>query len=239
MQKTEINIVNMFQTTNLVLTQPAHASIWSGLPAFVRGQGRLAGSINILAALAQSQGTVLKGITVDKDRLQLSVITRLENVAGMAGPYAFESGNETLGAKFKISFGKMANTRDGLLADLAQGIHDEADTLVAAQPAKLAEYGLTPLILTDLQSAITAYRSVLGTPRAAISNRSADTQAIAAEIKRASLHLDQVLDRLMLQFRAENLAFFNAYESARKIVDTGGGSAAPDVTPATPLPPAQ
>ncbi len=37
MQKTEINIVNMFQSTNLVLTQPTHASIWSGLPFVRRG----------------------------------------------------------------------------------------------------------------------------------------------------------------------------------------------------------
>ncbi len=239
MQKPEINITNMLQTVNLVLTAQQNQPIWSGLPAFVRGQGRLAGSINILAALAQSQGTNLKGITVDKDRLQLSVITRLENVAGMAGPYAFENGNQTLGAKFNVKAGKLLNTRDGLLADLAQGIHDEADTLVTAQPAKLAEYGLTPLILTDLQSAITAYRSVLGTPRAAISNRSADTQAIAAEIKRASLNLDQVLDRLMLQFRTENLAFFNAYEAARKIVDVGGGSGGGETTPTEPVPPVQ
>lgn len=236
MQKPEINIANMLQTTNLVLTQPNNAPIWSGLPAFVRGQTALVGSINILAALAQSQGTVLKGITVDKDRLQLSVITRLENVAGMAGPYAFETQNATLAAKFKISFGKMSNTRDAVLADLAQGIHDEANTLVTAQSVKLAEYGLTPLILTDLQSAITAYRSTLGTPRAAASNRSADTKAIAAEIRRASLNLDQILDRLMLQFRADHLAFFNAYEAARKIVDTGGGSGDPTPTPTEPTP---
>src|SRR5438876_977103 len=106
MTKDQINNTNMFQATNLVLIDPDNKPIWSGLAAFVRGQASLAGSINILASLAQAQGTPLTGISADKDRLQLSVINRVLIVAGQAGPYAFETGNETLAAKFDVKEGK-------------------------------------------------------------------------------------------------------------------------------------
>src|SRR5207302_4203923 len=109
MKKDQVSTTNMFQATNLVLIDPANHPIWSGLPAFVRGQTSHAGSINILASLAQIQGTPLTGITADKDRLQLSVINRALIVAGQAGPYAFETGNQTLAAKFDIKEGQLKN----------------------------------------------------------------------------------------------------------------------------------
>ena len=231
MNKDQVNKTNMYQATNLVLTAPANAPIWSGLPAFVRGQGSLAGSLNILAALAQGQSSALTGIAADKDRLQLSVINRVLIVAGAAGSYAYEAGNQTLGAKFDLGEGTLKNTRDSQLDDLAQGVHDDAAALVTAQPAKLAEYGLIPAWLTDLQSAITAYSALVGTPRAAIAGRGAITKAIEAEITRADSNLANLLDRLIPQFAAEHLAFVTAYESARKIVDLGGSG--PSSTPAS------
>jgi hypothetical protein len=120
--------------------------------------------------------------------------------------------------------------RDALLDDTTQNIHDRAALLVAADPAKAAEYNLTPAALADLQSAITGYAAMLGTPRAAIATRVATTEAIAAEIDRAMDNLKRVLDRLIVQFESSHPAFTSAYHAARKIVDSGNshaGAAAP------------
>lgn len=229
MEKRQTNIINMYQATNLILTAPANAPVWANLPAFTRGQTRLTGSLNILNALVQSQQTALSGIAVDKDRLKQSVIARVLIVAGAGGGYAFEANNATLSARFDTAQGRLENLPDIQLDDIAQGIHDEALALITAQAPTLAEYGLTPAVLDDLQSAITAYGAAVGTPRAAISSRTAVTAAIAAEIRRASATLNELLDRLMLQYRADHSAFYDAYQSARKIVDLG--------TPTTPTPP--
>lgn len=232
----QINKTNMYQTTDLVLSDPVFQPIWSALPAFVRGQANLEGSINVLAALAQSQGTVLKGITLDKNRLKLTLVSRTLIVAGAAGAFAFESGNQTLAAKFNVNEGGLKNTRESLLDDAAQVIHDEALKLVTANPTKMTDYNLTPVMLTDLQSANTAYSATLGTPRAAIAGRSGATAAIAAEIEAADANLENILDRLILQFAENYPNFTTAYATARKIVNAGGGHAvAPE--PTTKIPP--
>lgn len=235
MNKEQINHVNMFQTTLLILLAPDNTSIYAGLPAFVRGQASLGGSVNLLSALAQAQGSPLTGISLDKERLKLSLISRLLIVGGAAGAYAFEKSNHTLAAKFDIKEGALKNLRDALLDEAAQGVHDAAAALVAADPATAEEYNLTPAVLSDLQSAITGYASTLGTPRAAVANRVAITAAIAAEIARADANLKHVLDRLILQFHADHPAFTAAYDAARKIVNAGNSRATPaDTTPATP-----
>ena len=193
MTKDQINQVNMFQTTDLILGTPANTAIYSGLPAFVRGCASLTGSVNLLSALAQAQGSPLTGITLDKDSLKLSLIARLMSVGGAAGVYAYEKGNQTLAAKFEVVESTLKGLRDALLDETAQGIHDQAAALVTSDPVKTADVGLTPAVLTDLQSAITAYGSTLGTPRAAIANRVAVTEAIAAELASERLNLLETL----------------------------------------------
>ncbi|MCX8497300.1 MAG: hypothetical protein ORN51_14050 [Akkermansiaceae bacterium] len=232
MNKAQIAEINMFQTTALILTAPANKPITAGLPAFVRAMTGLEGSLNLLSALAQMQDTPLTGIALDKSRLQRSLINRTLIVAGAAGAYAFEFPNLTLGAKFDVKEGELNNTKDAMLDKVAQGIYDEAAAIIAADPVKTAEYNLKPTLLTDLQSAITAYSSTLGTPRAAIVGRVAVTEAITAEIDRAKDNLTNVLDRLILQFQAEHPAFVSAYEAARKVIRTGTRTEPkPDSTP--------
>ena len=234
MNNGQINKTNAYQAINLVLSDPTFQLIWSGMPAFTRGQASLDGSINLLAALAQSQGSPLTGITLDKDRLKFLLVTRILIVAGAAGSFAFESGNQTLAAKFETKEGALKNMRDSLLDDAAQAIHDEAQKLVTANPTKMAEYNLAPVMLTDLQSAVTGYSATLGTQRAAISGRTGITAAIAAEIDRADANLENILDRLILQFAAEHPAFTTAYASARKVINTGGGHAPAPTAPPIP-----
>jgi hypothetical protein len=232
MTKDQINQANMFQTTNLILLTPAHIAIYSALPAFVRGQLSLNGSVNLLSALAKAQGSPLTGITLDKDHLKNSLISRLVIVSGAARVYAHELNNQTLVAKFNAKEGILENLRDALLDEAAQGIHDQATALVAADSGKAAEYALTSVVLDDLQSAITAYASTLGTPRAAVASRVAITEAIAAEITRALGNLKNVLDRLIPQFDAAEPVFTAAYATARKIVNAGNThETKPAVTP--------
>jgi hypothetical protein len=234
MTKNQVNQVNMLQTTLLILTSPTNAPITAGLPAFMRGQSALEGSLNVLSALTQAQGSPITGIAMDKNRLKQSLISRALVVAGAAGAYAHEASNHTQAALFQTTESSLRNMRDSLLDDTAQNLHDRAAELVAADPAKAAEYNLTPMSLTALQSAITAYGSTLGTPRAAIATRVATTEAIAAEIDRAIDNLKKVIDRLIVQFDSTHPAFTAAYAAARKIVNSGNTHAATAAAAAPP-----
>ncbi len=221
MNKKQVNQINMLQATCLILTTPHNAAITAGVPAFTRGLAALQGSLNVLSALGQAQGSPLTGIAMDKERLQRSLVNRTLIVAGAAGACAFEATNHTQAQQFKVSETGLLRLRNTILDDTAQNIHDHAAAMLAADPAKAAEYNLTALSLADLQSAITAYGSTLGTPRAAIATRVATTEAIIAEVTRARLNLKNVLDRLIVPFETTHPAFTAAYHAARKIVDSG------------------
>lgn len=166
----------------------------------------------------------------------MSVVNRTAIVCGQAGPYALEAQNATLAAHFTFKQGVLENTRDAALDDLAQRVHDEAAALVAAQPAKMVEYGLKATGLADLQSAITAYSASLGVHTAASGRRVGITVAIAAEIDRADANLGDFLDRLILQFTVEHPQFVKAYQTARRIIDLGGS---PGKKPTDPTEPAK
>jgi hypothetical protein len=46
----------------------------------------------------------ITSISPDKERLKFSLVNRVLIVAGAAGSFAFEAGNNTLGEKFNVGF---------------------------------------------------------------------------------------------------------------------------------------
>ena len=132
----------------------------------------------------------------------------------------------------------LSKLRDSALDDEAQRVHDVAADLLKTKAKKMAEYGLDATTLTDLQSAITAYSALVGSPRAAIGGKTGITSAIEAEFARGDGILGRQLDRLIVQFEAEHSQFVAAYWAARKLVPAGS-RASSDKPPAsgnTPAP---
>ena len=115
----------------------------------------------------------------------------------------------------------LAKLRDSELDDEAQRVHDVAAALQTEKAKKMAEYGLGATTLTDLQSAITAFSALVGSPRAAIGGKTGITAAIEAEFARGDGILSRQLDRLIVQFEKDNAQFVAAYWAARKLVPAG------------------
>jgi hypothetical protein len=148
------------------------------------------------------------------------------------------AGDGALQVRASFSKSKLRDLRDAELDDRAQAVHDIAADLVTKDAAAMSDYGLTATRLTDLQSAITAYSAMVGSPRAAIAGKAAITDAIEGEFSRADNILGQQFDKLVVQFEAANPQFVKAYRSARNIVATGSRSAngAANGKSATPAP---
>ena len=127
--------------------------------------------MNVLAALGQAQGASTTGITADKARLADSVINRAMEIGGAVAAYASGTGDATLQAQVTFSKSVLKDLRDAELDDRAQAVHDIAADLLAKHAAAMGDYGLTATKLTDLQSAITAYSAMVGSPRAAIAGK--------------------------------------------------------------------
>ena len=97
--------------------------------------------------------------------------------------------------------------------DRARLVHTTATT----HAAELADYGLTPALLTTLDGHITAFADALSDPRHAIAERMVHTTAIEALIPEIDAILDGRLDRLVEQLKGT--PFYTEYHPARTIVD--------------------
>ena len=137
--------------------------------------------------------------------------------------------NNTLLNKARISDNTFARARDDARDDIAQGIHDEANPVLA----QLADYGVTAARLTALQTRIDAYRMVIASPKMAIRERSTHTGLLKQEFSRADMIVKNRLDGLVRQFEDSNATFVANYQNARKIFDTGS-QPKPPAPPPTP-----
>jgi hypothetical protein len=108
-------------------------------------------------------------------------------------------------------------TRDAIIAQTCQNIHDLANPIIAA----LAAYGLLPADLTGHQSTIDAYTATVGSPRAALTVRKGATAEINALVKDSMKILNNRMDKMMPEWEASNPDFFQEYFDARMIVDSG------------------
>ncbi|MDB6170821.1 MAG: hypothetical protein JWL59_132 [Chthoniobacteraceae bacterium] len=225
MNKRQLDKISSYQTLRLVLEDAAYKALWTPLPAFAKGVAAFYGSLNLLTALTQAQGTMLTGVTVDKERLAESVINRTLLVAGALAAYASASGNRTLFDKSDIRLGDLQKLRDAALDDAAFALYSLAAAEFKASPATLAEYGMSAAQLKELSNAIAAYSAMVGKPFAERAKRKSATDAIPDELARIDQVLSEQIDRLMPQF-AGNKEFAAAYENARQIVHSGGSGKA-------------
>ena len=107
-------------------------------------------------------------------------------------------------------------------------------TTAAVAEAGAAGRGVTAARVAALTAAITAFSSVMSTPRGQIVNRGALLKELETDTA-ALMESVGSMDDLALQFDGTDAGkrFVEAWKRARIIVDTGGGHA----TPPTPLPP--
>ena len=111
-----------------------------------------------------------------------------------------------------------------------------SDLAAAVSEPNADKQSVTAARAAALTAGITAFSSVMNSPRGEIVNRSALPQEVETEV--AAL-LDQTgdLDDLALQFDGTEAGqrFNEAWKRARIIVDSGSGHSTPPVTP-TPTP---
>lgn len=85
-----------------------------------------------------------------------------------------------------------------------------------------------------MDAAIEAYIPLVSTPRQAIVSGKGVTGDIDVDVRSAMTLLKKQIDKSMRKVKRKNAVFFNAYDSARIIVDLGGGHAGEDSEDAEP-----
>jgi hypothetical protein len=222
------NKLGMFRAVITVLDD--NAPEYAAVTALVTQVANLHSSVDLIGQLVQIQGAPTTGVTVDKASLQTQMVDMALRVAGGLKAFASDTNNADLLHQADINKSTFTRARDDQRDDIAQRIHDLANTNIAA----LAPVGITAATLTALQTRIGAYIAVIGSPRVARAKISTATEMLDAEFARADMILTDRIDGLMEQFKDSGTSFYADYKNARRIVDTGSQGAPPAPPPPGP-----
>ena len=181
--------------------------IWSGLPAFVTAFSDYEAIIADIQNNRVVQEKDTKGVTLDKGSAEEALIEKTLVVSTGTYAYAVATNNNTLKEKVNYSPSDLRRSRDTILRDICQLIHDEANAVIG----DLADYGILPADLTDLQNKINAYNNAIAAPREAITDRSRATEELKEHFKRMDVVLNDRMDKIMEQFKKDNPKFHRQY----------------------------
>lgn len=218
MNKTQINKLRMFESSNLVLKN--HSSIFESLADLVTGQQRLEGGIVQIAQYRQIQETDNSGLTETKSDLRSNLIVKIIQLSAALKSYANVTGDKELKTKAGYAKSKLLQVSDSVLYDIGILLVNLATPL---QPA-LVNYFVTPEKLEELSNLLADFHAAIPQRRVASSMSKVSTSKIGELFDSLSKLLKDEIDVLMMLFEESNPDFYKAYKNARIIVDyTGRG----------------
>ena len=217
MNKQQTQKVNMIDSTVAVLNIPVNKALWTTNTAFAAAVTSI--STN-MATLNSSDSTRMSGpqaFTETKGQAKVNLIaaTMLHAAAGKG--YAASVNNTALKTTCSISETSLVAAKDADLGNMCMNIYTAVQPFIGS----MASWNVNATTLATLNTDITAFNALVGTPLAQISTQNAAATAIDAQIEIIEGILENTIDTLMVQFKTNHAAFFDAYTSARKIHSTG------------------
>lgn len=221
------NKLNMFHATEEICD--LNTATWTPITAYGAAFVLFQGKVRDIESLQVKQEADLKGIKENKDNKKSSMISKTLSVSKPMIAFANVTNNPQLRQEVDYSETDLFKSADSDLEARCKLIHQKAD----ANSAALVGYGVTALMITGLDTAITDFHEVISGPRSAEAVKKQQTAEIEVLIKETDQILKGQLDPLMVLFESSAPEFYGAYKNARIIVDLGGhvntftGSVAP------------
>ena len=149
-------------------------------------------------------------------------------MAALLHALADATDNVALLTESDYSFDTLRRKQDGELLRISKYLH----TLATDHEAALVGQGLEADELQNLADSIDKFKGEMGTPQTAIAEGTAQTQARKTHFRTGMALYRNRLDKLMERFKSRDKVFYDAYQSARQIINTAKRSAAPPTPPA-------
>jgi hypothetical protein len=219
MTNTQINQRNMFGLTIKLLDEGA-LSYETNIP-LKDAVAQAKSNVVAIDEAGEQQRTIRLGIALDKGNLRKAMVEKAIVVSGIIYAYAAGKKNETLRNSVSFSYTDLIAARDPESADRCHII-----LMVAREhETELTPYGLTPVLLTELDTNIVDFKNIALLPRKAISEGTTITKNLADLFWQNIQLFKGVIDKLMLQYKLSQPDFYNNYLSARTVVSGGKGRA--------------
>ncbi|MCB2409812.1 hypothetical protein [Hymenobacter lucidus] len=172
----------------------------------------------LLPLRQQGLRTASQGASKTKGQRRELLATAAAEIAGDLYSYATDQQNRTLQTSADYSYSTLYALRATALTDLAQHIHNEAQT----HQTPLLEYGLTPARLQELQAALDAFSGAKNAPRQQITEGKAARIVIKAEFTKLATLLEDRLDRSLRKYARFAPEFYHRITAARLVIDRPG-----------------
>lgn len=196
------------------------AATTATVPAFQFAVDDFNAAVTQLRIAVQAEVDAISGVTEGKANLKTELSESAATLASTVYAYAVAVNNPELKQKVKYPSYVLRMMRDETLSAVCRNIHDAANDNLA----NLGTYGITAPQLTAFLAQVAAYEAVVPEPRRAVTKRSTYKLAIAHHMKAADKVLRERMDKMINQFKAANLDFYNNYKINRIIIDPGGST---------------
>lgn len=194
-----------------------NTAIVATVPAFQSSVGSFQDTYEDLQAAAQEEIQAIAGVTVDKAAQRKTLVDLATDISAAIFAFASATNNFILKEQVNLSFSDFNRLKDELLTPACQNVLAAANDNSAA----LIAYGVTAVKITTFSTAIDDYATAVPGPRNAVSHRSSVSTTIKNLFKTGDEILKEQMDKLVIQFKAGNLGFYNAYKNNRIIIDAG------------------
>jgi len=217
MKLTDQDRIAMLSAVFGTATREEFAPIYVDHIAFTEGVEALGSTLTALdSQVRAAQGN--PGATSAKEQARLSLRAIAVEVIGAVKAYCAVAQDPELFAKVDFTASTVCTGKVSEVVARCRNVWQAASDNAAA----LGKYGVTAAKLTKLDKAIKAFDKVKTAPRQHKVIKSAATKLIPLLVKSGVGIVSGQLDQLMPQFREEHPASYNAYFSARVVVNSRG-----------------
>lgn len=160
------------------------------------------------------------GVTTDKNNKRALMVDKADFIQNCLQSYADVVNNVELLESVNYSPTKMRMARNTDIVGICNTILSRAN----ANAAAIVAYGVTAAMITELQTAITAYSTALAKPITAKSQTKNATENLTKLFKEADKLLTKRLDLDIELFKVTKPDFYSQYKTSRIIIPKGAKS---------------
>ena len=218
MKTRDTNKLIMFQAVVDHCTLPAHGDAVAKLPGFALAAGRFEDAVESLEDRFSLSLQLNPSTSAESKAALLDVLaTEAAKLSGGVVTWAKVHKDDDLAGKAHIVCSTITNAREIQAADWVEGLINTASTAVEANPAGLADYGVTPELIDNVAIPLARFNQAIGRPRSIINARKRANESIPLYIAKSDEQLGH-MDRLAPLLEASYPDFVAAYRDCRKVV---------------------
>ena len=195
-----------------------YESAWQSLPAFAESVEELESLVAQIVSRAEAQQNSPMAASAEKMQAFQVLVDAAYETAAALHACAVAGSNQELAKRVDFSRSDVAEGSDSRVVSRCQGIHSAATENLDS----LADYGVTSAKLTALKKRIETFQAAATKPRQTAAAISAATRQLEHLFDALDTVLKKRLDKLVVQFKESQSAFYNEYRAARRIVRTAG-----------------